>query len=262
MKPILLFAAFVLGSSVRADEADDMLARRLVAVVRDPRLKTGQRAEAARSLGKLGAKALAALDELEYQLSLLKKAEQEELQEAVADALGAIGAAAKPALPALAKATGRSTDIDRAVRDATKQILLSDDRRDVAGLIEQLKSRDEGTRLRAAKTLGSLEGGAAKAMPALTKALADPDGDVRRAAVAAVRRIQPTAKASKELIQAYVADLADADDNVRLSAVRSLGKLGPAATEAGSAVQGLLSDPDKDVRKAAADTLAKLSGGP
>lgn len=245
-----------------ADEDDDKLARKLVAVVRDPRLKAGQRAEAARTLSKLGPKALAAMDELEHQLTLLRKAEQEELQEAVVEAIGSIGAAAKPTLPALARASGRSTDIDLSLKDATKQILGSEDRRDVPGLIEQLKSRDEGARLRAAKTLGSLESGAAKAVPALTKALTDPDGDVRRAIATAIRKIQPTAKPAKELIQAYIQDLSDPDDNVRLATVRTLGKFGRDAADASSAIQALLADPDKDVRRAAADAVAKLAGGP
>ncbi|QEL13303.1 HEAT repeat domain-containing protein [Limnoglobus roseus] len=263
MNRYFLLAALGLGLGsplARADDDDDRLALRLVAVVRDPRLKTTQRAEAAHTLAKIGPKAHAALDELQHQLTLLRKAEQEDLQEAVAEALGAIGAAAKPALPVLAKTTGRSTDIDLAVRGATKQILGSEDRRDLAGLIEQLRSRDEGTRLRAAKVLGTLEAGAVTALPALTAVLSDSDGDVRRAAVAAVRRIQPTAKPSKELIQAYVLDLGDTDDNVRLSTVRTLGKLGPAALDASGPIQNLLTDPDKDVRKAAADALVRITG--
>jgi HEAT repeat protein len=243
-----------------ADEATDRLAKELVGVVRDPRQGVTQRVEAARTLAKLGPQAAVVVPDLIAQLKRLKSDELEPLQEAVVETLGAIGSASKPALATLATTTGRTTDIDLAVKQTTKQILAADDTRDLKALIEQITSRDVGLRLRAVKTLGGLKADAAVAVPALTLALADADGDVRRAAVAAIRLIQPQAKPSKELIQAIVADLKDADDNVRLQAVRALGKLGKDASGALPALEPLLTDPDKDIRRAAGEAVIKLGG--
>jgi HEAT repeat protein len=245
---------------VRADEATDRLAKELVGVVRDPRQGEPQRVEAARTLGKLGPQAAVVVPDLIAQLKRLKDDDLESLQTAVIEALGAIGSAAKPALPTLATVKGRTIDLDLAIKQSTRQILAADDTRDVKALVEQTTSRDAGLRLRAVKTLGSLKAEAAAAVPAVLLALNDPDGDVRRAAVAALRLIQPQVKPSKELIQAIVVDLADADDNVRLNAVRTLGKLGTAASAALPALQPLLSDPDKDVRRAAGEAVVKLGG--
>lgn len=250
----------VLTNAARADETTDRLAKELVGVVRDPRQGVVQRVEAARTLAKLGPQAAVVVPDLIAQVQRLKGDELEPLQEAVIETLGAIGSAAKPALPTLATVTGRTTDIDLAVKQTTKQLLAADDTRDVKALVEQITSRDAGLRLRAVKTLGGLKADAATAVPALTLALADADPDVRRAAVVAIRLIQPQAKPSKDLIAAIAADLKDADDNLRLYAVRTLAKLGPAAASAIPALEPLLADPDKDVRRAAGEAMLKLAG--
>lgn len=255
-----LFWLLSVAALGRADEATDRLAKELVGVVRDPRQGETQRVEAARTLGKLGPQAAVVVPDLIAQLKRLKGDELEALQAAVIETLGAIGSAAKAALPTLATVKGRTIDLDLAIKQTTRQILAADDTRDLKALIEQTTSRDVGLRLRAVKTLGGLKADAAAAVPAVTLALSDPDGDVRRAAVATLRLIQPQSKPSKELIQAIVVDLADADDNVRLNAVRTLGKLGPAASAALPALQPLLNDLDKDVRRAAGEAIIKLSG--
>lgn len=259
MRGIFCGLLVVAAAPARADEATDKLAKELVEVVRDPRLGAHQRAAAARTLGALGPRAAVVVPELIGQLTRLRGDELEPLQEAVIDALGAIGSAAKPSLPVLAAATRRSIDLDLAVKRSTTLILTADDRRDVQALMRQLDSRDAGTRLRAAKSLGGLKAEAAEAVPALTAAMADPDAEVRRAAVAAVRLIRPSARPSAEMVQAVVADLKDPDDGVRLLAVRSLGRFGAAAAAAVPAVEAMLADPDRDVRRAAADALVRLS---
>lgn len=255
----LTVIGFLTGAT-RADEPDDQLARQLASLVRDPRRTNEVRVDAARSLAQLGPKGAVVLDELTKQLALVRGAEQESLQEAVIEAIGAMGPAAKSALPALSRAAGRSTDLDLALKGAKSRLLEDAATADVQALVRQLESKVDGKRLAAAKELGKLGSRAADALTPLTKSLADSDNDVRRASAAAIRLIAPTAKPSKELIQAYVVDLADADDTVRLVAVRTLGKFGPAAVEATAAIQKILSDTDRDVRKAAADALAKLAG--
>lgn len=257
-----LLALFVAGFALppaRADEADDLLARQLAAVVRDTRLTERQRAEAAKHLARMGPKAGAAAPQLIQQLERSRGTEFPFLQEAVVEALGLMGPAARPALPALARAADRGIDLDIASRRASTAILSSSDERDLAGLIEQLAGTDASLRLRAAKAIGAYRAAGQSALPALTVALGDPDGDVRRAVIAAVRQISPDTKPTKELLQAYVFDLRDPDDAVRLLAVRALGKYGTAAATTAPAVEALLLDPDKDVRKAAADALTRIS---
>jgi HEAT repeat protein len=256
-----VLGVLTLAAAVRADEVTDRLAKELVGVVRDPRQDVPQRVEAARTLAKLGPRAAGVVPDLIAQLKRLKGDELEPLQEAVVETLGAIGAAAKPALPTLATISGRTTDLDLAIKATTKQILDADDTRDLKALIEQTSSRDVGLRLRAVKTLGGLKGDAAPAVPALTVALGDADSDVRRAAIAALQLVQPAAKGSKELVAAIAVDLKDPDPDVRLVAVRALARLGPAAAPALSALEPLVNDPDKDVRRAVADAVARIAGG-
>ena len=75
----------------RADEADDILARRMSAMVRDFRLPMGARVEAARTLEKLGPRASAAVPHLVAVLDRHRGAEQEPHQQAVIEALGVMG---------------------------------------------------------------------------------------------------------------------------------------------------------------------------
>ncbi|MEO2088726.1 MAG: HEAT repeat domain-containing protein [Gemmataceae bacterium] len=259
-RPLFVLATLaLLQSPALADEPTEKLAKELVGMVRDPRLGVRERTEAARTLGKLGPQAAVVVPDLIAQLRRLRGGELEPLQEAVVETLAGIGSSSRVALPKLALLGNRWLDVEQAAKRATADILSASDTRDLNALMQQLGSRDPGTRLRAAKALGELKRDAVPALPALNIALADGDPDVRRAALVAVRRIQPDARPTKEMIQAYVIDFADPDDGVRLIAVRGLGRLGPAASEAIPEVEKLLADPDRDVRKAAADALTRLA---
>jgi HEAT repeat protein len=261
MRHALILAVLLLGAaSARADEADDALARRMVGVVKDFRQPLAARVEAARTLAKLGARASSAVTDLVAVLERIMGREQEPLQEALIEALGEMGAAARPALPALAKATHRTADIDLAVRRATEAIVAAGDDQQISALVQQLQSRDAGTRLRAAKSLGDLGPAARGAVAGLTGALTDTDGDVRRAAVTALRAIQPGARPTEALIRAIATDLRDPDANVRLIAARTLGRIGPVAAAAAPDLEPLRNDPDPDVRRAAAFALSAVAG--
>lgn len=243
----------------RADEADDRLARQLAAVVRDPRLRLAQRVEAARTLGKLGALAGAAVPDLTAQLDRLRGAEHERLQETIVDTLGRIGSAARPALPAVARTSGRTVDIDLAIKRATDTILAATDSQNVTALIQQVQSREPAVRLRGIRALRDLGPAARYALPDLQTALNDADAEVRRAAIGAVQAVQPEAPPSEQIVRSIALDLRDPLPDVRLLAVRSLSRYGRRAAVAAESLQPLLSDPDPDVRKAAADALARIS---
>lgn len=260
MKRLLALSAVLLAApSARADEADDLLARQLAAIVRDPRLTSAQRVEAARTLGRLGILAGAAVPELTQQLDRLRGMEHERLQESVIDALGRIGSPARPALPAVARTAGRSIDIDLAIKRAKEQILASSDSQDVAALTKQLQSRDPSVRLRAVRALRDLGPAAKFALPDLQAALNDADADVRRAAVNAVQSVTPDAPPVELLVRSIALDLTSPDAGIRLLAVRTLGRFGRRAGVVAESVQPLLADPDPDVRAAAAAAIGRIT---
>jgi HEAT repeat protein len=260
----VLVLAVVLGAPgvVRADEADDVLARKLGAMVRDFRLTTAARAEAARTIGKLGPRASAAVPDLVAVFDRLRGAEQEPLQEAIVEALGQVGGAARPALPNLARGVYRTADLDLAIKRSTNLIINAPPSVEVDLLVQQLSSRDPSTRLRATKALADLGTAARAAAPALVAALDDPDGDVRRGAIRALGRIDPTAAPPEALVKALVLDLRNPDANIRLLAVRALGRIGPLAAAAAPDIDAARGDPDPDVRRAATDALSRVAVPP
>ncbi len=255
----LWLLAIVLAPAVRAEEPDVRLAKQLAATVRDPRLSLWARVEAARMLEKLGPRAAAAEPDLVAQLGLLRGREHEPLQEAVVDALGQMGSPARSALPSMARASGRSLDIDQAIKRSTKLIIIASDAQDIAALVGQLTSKDSSIRLRTAKALGTLGPAAQSAILDLGAALNDPDGDVRRAVIVALRLIHPDLRPGEPIVRAIMLDLVDPNPEIRAAAARALGRIGPTALTAAQAIEQLLSDPDADVRRAAADALAKIA---
>ena len=114
-------------------------------------------------------------------------------------------------------------------------------------------------RVRAAKALGDLGPAARSALPALAAALDTPDGDARRAAIGAIRLIQPNAAPSEALVRAIAADLRDPDANLRLLAARTLGRLGSAAAAIAPDLIPLRTDPDPDVRRAGNEAFARVT---
>jgi HEAT repeat protein len=259
---LVLMAVLCAPGAGRADEADDALARQLGGMVRDFRLTTAARAEAARTLGKLGPRAALAVPDLIVVFDRLRGAEQEPLQEAIVEALGLIGGPARPALLSLPKGLGRTADVDLAIRRSTELIVTAPDALNIDLLIQQLLSRDPGTRLRGTKGLADLGQAAKGAAPALIATLNDRDGDVRRGAIAALRAVDPNLKPPDALIRALVLDLGNPDPNLRLLAARNLGRLGPAAAAAGPSLDALRGDPDPDVRRAAVEASARVAEPP
>jgi HEAT repeat protein len=153
-------------------------------------------------------------------------------------------------------------------------------------LVKALQDGDPFVRWAAARVMGKMAPAQSdKAVPALAKALADENGDVRATAAAALERYRSAAKEAVPALAKAVAsgepemrvlairalgavgteakpavpDLAKAltaaEPEVRLEAVRALGKLGPTARPARDALLKLLDDPDVEVRRTAAEAL-------
>jgi hypothetical protein len=256
---IVVAVLAVLPAAARADENDDALARKMGGLVKDFRQPLAARVEATRTLTKLGARGAVAVPDLVAVLDRLRGTEQETLQEAIVEALGQMGAAARVALPSFAKATKRTIDIDLAIKSSTDLILAASDSQDIDALTQQLQSRDASLRLRAAKALGDLGPAARIAVPGLAALLTDTDNDARRAAIRALRLIDPTAKPTEALVRAVALDLKDPDANVRLVAARTLGRFGSAAAIAAPDLDAARADSDPDVRRAVADAFARIS---
>jgi len=256
--PIPFLLLIVAGSS-RGDELDDRLAKELADVVRDGRTSVWARIEAAKTLGKLGPTMGAAVPELSKLLVKFRPNELSSLQEEIIRALGLMGNPAKMALPAMARAGGQNVDIDRALKVAIGQITQASDQYDLVALVAQLGSKDETIRLRAVKAIARLGPLAKPALEELLRSMSDPDPDVRRAAVAAVRLVAPNEKPTEAMMRVYALDLQDPDDTVRLRAATILGRLGPAAVSAVPALEAALSDSDRDVKRAVTEALNKIS---
>ncbi|MFM8273946.1 MAG: HEAT repeat domain-containing protein [Gemmata sp.] len=259
MRWVFVLALVGAAPAARADEADDLLARKMANLVQDFRLPQATRVEAARTLAKLGSRASVAVPDLVAVLGRLRGAEQEPLQEALVEALGQMGSAARVALPTLAQSTRRTIDLDLAIRDTTNAILNASDSQNVDVLAQQLSNRDVSLRVRAAKALGDIGPAARAAVPALTVALDTPDSDARRATIGAIRLIQPNVVPSEALVRAIAADLRDPDPNLRFSAAKTLSRIGPAAAAAAPDLIPLRTDPDPDVRRAASEAYARVT---
>ncbi len=177
--------------------------------------------------------------------------------------LGKLGSAAREAIPALNNALNDTDEDVRIVAARSlKMIQAAGGPSDqVQRLIRELQSADETVRLKAAKDLGKLGSAAVEAIPALQKALQDPDDDVRRVAANSIRLIQAGAGPS-EALQKLIQQLNSPDELARLKAAKDLAKLGPAAKDALPALQKLLQDPDEDVRRVAANAIDRIRGGP
>jgi hypothetical protein len=63
------------------------------------------------------------------------------------------------------------------------------------------------------------------------------------------------------LIHSYLNDLASSSWRARKKGAKGLGELGPAASVAAPELEKLLTDPDEQVRKAAAAALSRVTTG-
>jgi HEAT repeat protein len=122
-------------------------------------------------------------------------------------------------------------------------------------LLGWLEDPDPGVRWEGAMLLGELGAAAGSAVPALTAALRDGDGDVRRQAVSTLVEIGAPA-ATPGLIEA----LASADAAVRREAAQALAEIGPPAPAAVPGLSRALDDSEVEVRQLAVEALGTIGG--
>lgn len=238
--------------------AMDIVVQRLASLATDARSSRPVRLEALHILGELGVEAKAAVPILTAQLSRTRDLA---VLEALVQTLGRIGFEARQALPELAALAGRDLDLDQAIREAQRQILAPPETRNLQALRKMTQSASAAVRLHAAKALGAKGRHAEPAIPDLMQLTRDPDADVRRVAVEALRKVQAQNIPAETLVSVYVLDLNDPDEAVRLHAVRMLGRMGPAAAPAAKALQNALRDSSIDVQRAAAEALNRVLSG-
>jgi HEAT repeat protein len=263
MTTTLLIGVLVLGAPAPGEAAAERTARivnQLIATLRDePR---GQplwsRVQAARTLGKLGSEARAAVPALASMLDDPTRRDPALIDEAVINALAQMGSAGRVAIPALVRVSGKDTDLERAAVAAIDQILLSPPvgPGDVPALMRDLRDRDVSVRVRAAKALGTLGPAGKPAVSLLVEALKDSDPDVRALSLKALRLIGVNTGTGE--VGVYMEGLRDPDAGVRLQSAKALGLLGPAAAQAAQALLEATTDSDKDVRRQATDALNRI----
>ncbi|MGI2904333.1 HEAT repeat domain-containing protein [Tolypothrix sp. VBCCA 56010] len=126
----------------------------------------------------------------------------------------------------------------------------------IVELKKALKDNNQEMRSYATDGLRSIGTGAEAALPDLIETLKkDPDKDVRAGAVRAIRAIAPEAGVPA-FIQAFKQD---SDARVRELAAQALGEVPTKAKQAiPDLIEALLNNPKLDVRKGAAEALAKI----
>src|SRR5438128_1594838 len=122
---------------------------------------------------------------------------------------------------------------------------------------KDLQSKDKIERQKAAVALAELGPGAKDAVPALMKALEDPEEDVRRRIPYALGKIGPAAKTA---VPALIARLKDESGEVRYWSALALGQIAPEADGVFDALKGMVKNPK--VGPAAATTLGLIKARP
>lgn len=239
---------------------DQNLVKQLVKIMDDPSQPLNARVEAALLIGKLGDTAKEAIPSMISVLKRLRGSELEPLQVAIIDSLAHMGYSARIALPALSIASGRSSNIDLAIKKTTNAILNALDERDVTSLVMQLGSNDPSQRLRAVDALRRLGESAKQALPELLTLLEDADYTVRNAAVEASLAILGNQKVPDVIIRTIAKDLNEADPAIKLLALYRLGKLGTVSAIVADEINKLRNDNDINVRRVAQEVLDKIIG--
>jgi HEAT repeat protein len=185
---------------------------------------------------------------------------------AAAQALEAFGPEAAPAVPALRKALAdRNWSFDfrplraAAAAEALLKIAPAEGGPALELLTRRLLDDDRpdsyGTRAAGAAALGRIGPAAAPALPRLLARLDDRESSVRTAAAEAVLRIGADAEAGRRAVDALAAGFGSGSLIDRLAAVAAVRRLGPKAAATADRLSRLSTDPEPEIRAAAAEAL-------
>jgi HEAT repeat protein len=185
-----------------------------------------------------------------------------------AESLGKLGAANKEAVEAAKKAVDAAKEMGAVPREvAAKQAVVAAKeavaaaaaKAPVPALIKALKDdKDEDVRDRAAEALGAFGDPAESAVPALTEALKDKSAMVRASAAEALGELHEWILANSDTVTALLALLKDPDVDVRETVADALNEIGPLTAAAIPALVEALGDTSAVVRELAAETLGDL----
>lgn len=219
-------------------------ASELVKILDDKKASPAARAQAARALGALGARAevglpslVRAIDEYEQDLAERRKKDKKvgstSLYNVRYEAGLAIGkiALAIPAAPA-----------PRAAKT-------------VADYAKDLSGPEAHARLAALKFFQVLH---SSSLPGVVRAVRDSDEDVRSLAGKTVAAARKTLAKAEPSVQALIEELKDTDESARLRAAKKLAMLGKKATPALAALAEAVKDKDEDVARVAKSAVARI----
>lgn len=210
------------------------------------------RAQSAEALGKIGAGDPATVPAL----IMLLEDPSPAIRTVAARALGLLGTAAASAVPALVPhLQDRDEMVRAAAADAVGRMGILPESATMT-LTEGLASDDNMIRARTAETLGAIGEAAADTAPALVEAVGDDNDRVRAKAVQALGKIGEAA--AEVAVPRLVRALKDTDNWVSALAAEALGEMGASADEAVPALIRSLRHTNPQVRANSAEALGKL----
>ena len=183
---------------------------------------------------------------------------------------GSFGHRRKAVITALKKATQDPDDTVSKRATHALGAFGADGTPAIAALIKNLKHKDYLVRFAAADSLGNLGPKASSAIPALIKAMKDRNWPVKRSVAIALGKMGPlgfwavptlvrSLKNQRDILPPDAYTLEKVKAVVRQSIVEAIGNIGPmAGAVIPTLVQVAINDSSVDVRRAAAEALAKL----
>jgi HEAT repeat protein len=202
------------------------------------------------ALGKIGPDSEKAVPEL------AKNLKTKEVQSLVIEALGNIGPKAKSAVPDLADLLKES---DKEMKPAIMRALAHmgpDVKQAVPAIGSCLSAEDKETSLQALDVLAHLGPDAKEAVPDIIALFVDedlkPDNKLRLQAVRTLGKI------GKPAVPHLTKALSNQNRYMKVGVIEALGEIGPDAKEAIRPIQRLASNPDPEIRRAAARAATKI----
>lgn len=245
---LLVLAAVSAAPALHAETARERAQKLMKTLAKDR--DAGERAEAARMLGEMGA-----TDSVPALAKALSDDERT-VRASAAAALWKLGDVSKPAMPELKKAFDRGPGWVRLNAGGALEALGADRKELVEGYRELLTSNDVSARVEAARRLqGQIPDD--ELLPVVQEAL--DHKEVRSDAQEVLRHLSPKKKEGASALSAsLVSNLHHRDSSVRSDAAYQLGRMKPVPRDAVPAIVDLLGDSETSVRRAACSALGSM----